>query len=169
MFFFAFFWAFFHSSIAPAYSIGGVWPPKAITTINTFTVPLTNTFLLLASGATVTWAHHALLARAKKHTLIALIFTLVLATLFTGLQGVEYVNSPFNISDGVYGSCFYMATGFHGFHGASSNYFRVNRKILSRLCTNYLVKQLTYLISKDLKKQSMLVKVRDILVSVDRS
>jgi cytochrome c oxidase subunit 3 len=116
MFFFAFFWAFFHSSIAPVHSIGGVWPPKAISTINTFTIPLTNTFLLLTSGATVTWAHHALLVRAKKHTLVALTFTILLATLFTCLQGLEYVNAPFNISDGVYGSCFYMATGFHGFH-----------------------------------------------------
>jgi heme/copper-type cytochrome/quinol oxidase subunit 3 len=90
--------------------------PKAITTINTYTIPLTNTFILLTSGATVTWAHHAILARAKKHTLVALIFTLALAILFTGLQGFEYVNAPFCISDGVYGSCFYMATGFHGFH-----------------------------------------------------
>ena len=116
MFFFAFFWAFFHSSIAPVYNIGGVWPPKAITTINTFTIPLTNTFILLASGATATWAHHALIARAKKHTIVALLLTLFLAIFFTGFQGVEYVNSPFNISDGVYGSCFYLATGFHGFH-----------------------------------------------------
>jgi cytochrome c oxidase subunit 3 len=116
MFFFAFFWAFFHSSIAPVYNIGGVWPPKAITTISTYTIPLSNTFLLLTSGATVTWAHHALISRAKKHTLIALILTLALATLFTALQGLEYVSAPFNISDGVYGSCFYMATGFHGFH-----------------------------------------------------
>jgi cytochrome c oxidase subunit 3 len=116
MFFFAFFWAFFHSSISPVHNIGGVWPPKAITTINTFTIPLTNTFLLLTSGATVTWAHHALIVRAKKHTLIALIFTLLLAIIFTLVQGFEYINAPFNISDGVYGSCFYMATGFHGFH-----------------------------------------------------
>lgn len=116
MFFFAFFWAFFHSSIAPTFNIGGVWPPKAITTISTYTVPLTNTFILLSSGATVTWAHHALLARAKRHTLIALILTLALAVVFTCLQGFEYVNAPFNISDGIYGSCFYMATGFHGFH-----------------------------------------------------
>ena len=116
MFFFAFFWSFFHSSVAPVYNLGGVWPPKAVTTINTYTVPLTNTFFLLTSGATVTWAHHAILARAKRHTIVALIFTLVLAALFTGLQGLEYVNAPFNISDGVYGSCFYMATGFHGFH-----------------------------------------------------
>lgn len=105
MFFFAFFWSFFHSSVAPVYNLGGVWPPKAITTINTYTVPLTNTFFLLTSGATVTWAHHAILARAKRHTIVALIFTLVLAILFTGLQGLEYVNAPFNISDGVYGSC----------------------------------------------------------------
>ena len=116
MFFFAFFWAFFHSSLAPVHNIGGVWPPKAISTMNTFTIPLTNTFFLLSSGATVTWAHHAIIARAKKHTLFALILTLILAILFTALQGLEYVNAPFNISDGVYGSCFYMATGFHGFH-----------------------------------------------------
>jgi len=116
MFFFAFFWAFFHSSIAPVYNIGGVWPPKSITTISAYTIPLTNTFILLTSGATVTWAHHALVARAKKHTIVALIFTIFLAVLFTSLQGFEYVNAPFNISDGVYGSCFYMATGFHGFH-----------------------------------------------------
>jgi cytochrome c oxidase subunit 3 len=116
MFFFAFFWAFFHSSIAPVYNIGSVWPPKAIVTINTYTIPLTNTFFLLTSGATVTWSHHALLSRAKKHTVIALVLTLVLATLFTLMQAFEYVNAPFNISDGVYGSCFYMSTGFHGFH-----------------------------------------------------
>lgn len=116
MFFFAFFWAFFHSSIAPAPTIGGVWPPKAISAISTYTIPLTNTFLLLTSGAAVTWAHHAVLARAKKHAILALIFTLMLAILFTTLQGLEYVNAPFNISDGVYGSCFYLATGFHGFH-----------------------------------------------------
>lgn len=125
MFFFAFFWSFFHSSIAPVYNIGGVWPPKAINTVNTYTVPLTNTFLLLTSGATVTWSHHALLVRAKKHALVALMFTLILAVLFTCLQGLEYVNAPFNISDSVYGSCFYIATGFHG---ASINCFRVNKK-----------------------------------------
>jgi len=116
MFFFAFFWAFFHSSLAPVYNIGGVWPPKAITPMDTYTIPLTNTFFLLTSGATVTWAHHALVARAKKQTLLALLLTLLLATLFTSLQGLEYVEASFNISDGVYGSCFYMATGFHGFH-----------------------------------------------------
>jgi cytochrome c oxidase subunit 3 len=116
MFFFAFFWAFFHSSISPAFNIGGVWPPKAITTISTYTIPLTNTCILLTSGAAVTWAHHALLVRAKRHAILALILTILLASLFTSLQWLEYVNAPFNISDGIYGSCFYLSTGFHGFH-----------------------------------------------------
>jgi cytochrome c oxidase subunit 3 len=116
MFFFAFFWAFFHSSLSPVFEIGGVWPPEAIDTIQTSGIPLTNTFFLLSSGATVTWAHHAIIVRAKKHAIVSLILTLVLAILFTGLQGFEYLEAPFTMSDSVFGSCFYMATGFHGFH-----------------------------------------------------
>lgn len=116
MFFFAFFWAFFHSSIAPVHNIGGVWPPKAITLISTYSIPLTNTFFLLSSGATVSWAHHAILGRHKKQTIVGLILTLILAAWFTKLQAFEYLNAPFSLSDGVYGSCFFLATGFHGFH-----------------------------------------------------
>lgn len=115
-FFFAFFWSFFYSSISPSYVIGGVWPPCFIRPINTETIPLTNTFILLTSGMTITWAHHALRAGAKKQTLVAIIFTLILAILFTFLQGLEYVNSPFNISDSVYGSVFFLLTGCHGIH-----------------------------------------------------
>jgi cytochrome c oxidase subunit 3 len=116
MFFFAFFWAFFHSSLSPVFNIGGTWPPEAITPIPMLGIPLTNTFLLLSSGATVTWAHHAILIRAKKQSLISLIFTVILATIFTGLQVLEYFDAPFTISDSVFGSCFFMTTGFHGFH-----------------------------------------------------
>lgn len=116
MFFFAFFWAFFHSSFSPTFNIGGTWPPVAITVIPTFGIPLTNTFLLLSSGATVTWAHHAIIVRAKKQALLSLILTLILATLFTALQVLEYTDSPFCISDSVFGSCFFLTTGFHGFH-----------------------------------------------------
>ena len=116
MFFFGFFWAFFHSSLSPVYNIGGVWPPQAIASISPYMTPMTNTVILLSSGATITWAHHAVFLRAKKHSIISLIYTIGLAVLFTYFQGVEYVSLPFNISDGVYGSCFYMTTGFHGFH-----------------------------------------------------
>lgn len=81
-----------------------------------YTVPLTNTIILLTSGAAVTWAHHALIIRAKRHAIIGLISTIMLAVLFTALQRFEYINAPFNISDGIYGSCFYVTTGFHGLH-----------------------------------------------------
>lgn len=116
MFFFGFFWAFFHSSLSPVHNIGGVWPPQAIASISPYMTPMTNTAILLSSGATITWAHRAVFLRAKKHSIVSLIYTIGLAILFTYFQGVEYVSLPFNISDGVYGSCFYMTTGFHGFH-----------------------------------------------------
>jgi cytochrome c oxidase subunit 3 len=116
MFFFAFFWAFFHSSLSPTFNIGGIWPPQAIIPIDTWGIPLTNTVFLLTSGATVTWAHHALIARAKKHTIIALLLTLLFAGFFTTLQVIEYFDASFSISDSIFGSCFYMTTGFHGFH-----------------------------------------------------
>ena len=116
MFFFAFFWAFFASSLTPVFNIGGVWPPQAITVIPTSGIPLTNTFILVSSGATVTWTHHAILVRAKRQALISSIFTLILAVLFTCFQVYEYFECPFTISDSVYGSCFFLTTGFHGFH-----------------------------------------------------
>jgi cytochrome c oxidase subunit 3 len=116
MFFFAFFWAFFHSSFNPSPAIGGVWPPAFITTLDPWKIPLLNTFLLLSSGASVTWAHHSIVYGSKAQASLALIVTVVLALVFTALQGFEYVSAPFSISDGIYGSTFYMATGFHGFH-----------------------------------------------------
>lgn len=116
MFFFSFFWGFFHSSLSPVFSIGSVWPPAAISTINTFTIPLTNTLILITSGASVTWGHESLYRRSKTSSLVSLILTISAAILFTYLQFLEYINSPFNISDGIYGSCFYLSTGFHGFH-----------------------------------------------------
>jgi cytochrome c oxidase subunit 3 len=116
MFFFAFFWAFFHSSFNPSLAIGGVWPPAFIVTLDPWKVPLLNTFLLLSSGASVTWAHHSIVAGSKFKAISALIVTVLLAVIFTALQGFEYVTAPFTISDGIYGATFYMATGFHGFH-----------------------------------------------------
>lgn len=116
MFFFAFFWAFFHSSLAPCIEIGSIWPPAGIVPFNPFDVPFLNTVILLLSGATITWAHHAILAGNREEALKALEYTIGLAIGFTCLQAYEYLEASFSISDGIYGSTFYMATGFHGFH-----------------------------------------------------
>jgi cytochrome c oxidase subunit 3 len=116
MFFFAFFWAFFWSALAPVPEIGSVWPPQGIEVLSAWEVPFLNTLILLSSGASVTWAHHAIVAGSRDQAITSLCVTIGLAVLFTSLQVFEYVNAGFTISDGVYGSCFYIATGFHGFH-----------------------------------------------------
>lgn len=116
MFFFGFFWAFFHSSLAPTVQIGCVWPPVGITPFNPWGIPLLNTTILLLSGLTITAVHHYLVAGNKEEALNFYIFTLVLAIFFTLFQVYEYISAPFSISDGIYGSTFFMATGFHGFH-----------------------------------------------------
>jgi cytochrome c oxidase subunit 3 len=116
LFFFAFFWAFFHSSLAPSVEIGSMWPPKGIKVLNPWDIPFLNTLILLFSGCTVTWAHHAILANYRTQALNALILTVILAIIFTSFQIFEYKTADFRLSDGIYGSTFYMATGFHGFH-----------------------------------------------------
>jgi len=115
-FFFAFFWAFFWAALAPTPEIGSVWPPRGIEVLNAWEVPFLNTLILLTSGASVTWAHHGRVSGNREEAVKALRRTVGLAVAFTGLQGFEYVNASFTISDSVYGSSFYMATGFHGFH-----------------------------------------------------
>jgi len=116
MFFFAFFWGFFHSSLAPTIEIGSEWPPRSIEPFNPLQVPLLNTAILITSGCTITWAHHSILSGNRKNALLGLEATLVLALLFTVFQVYEYGESTFDISDGIYGSTFFLATGFHGFH-----------------------------------------------------
>jgi cytochrome c oxidase subunit 3 len=115
-FFLAVFWAYFHSALSPDVEIGAEWPPMGIEAINAFELPLLNTVILLSSGLTVTFAHHSLIQGNRANTLYGLIYTILLAVIFTGLQGVEYAVSSFTISDGVFGSCFYFGTGFHGLH-----------------------------------------------------
>nr|BDQ43788.1 cytochrome c oxidase subunit 3 [Amynthas sp. CS029] len=116
MFFFAFFWAFFHSSLAPTPEIGCSWPPTGISPLNPFSVPLLNTAVLLASGVTVTWAHHSLMDAKRTDAIQALTVTVTLGAYFTVLQAGEYLAAPFTIADSVYGTTFFVATGFHGLH-----------------------------------------------------
>jgi heme/copper-type cytochrome/quinol oxidase subunit 3 len=116
MFFFAFFWAFFYSSVNPDLAIGGVWPPADIEVFDPWGVPLLNTLILLSSGATVTVCHNALVVGDRTLSIRSMVMTIILAAAFTGFQLFEYIHAGFDISDGIYGSCFYMATGFHGFH-----------------------------------------------------
>jgi heme/copper-type cytochrome/quinol oxidase subunit 3 len=116
MFFVAFFWAFFAASLAPTIEIGNIWPPKGIDVLSATAVPLLNTLILLCSGCTITYSHHAITAGNKIEAIWGLVLTIVLAVIFTAFQGFEYVSANFSICDGIYGSTFFMATGFHGFH-----------------------------------------------------
>jgi len=116
LFFVRFFWAFFHRSLSPAIELGASWPPIGIISFNPFQIPLLNTAILLASGVTVTWAHHSLIENNHSQTTQGLFFTVLLGVYFTILQAYEYIEAPFTIADSVYGSTFYMATGFHGVH-----------------------------------------------------
>jgi cytochrome c oxidase subunit 3 len=82
--------------------------------VNPFELPLLNTVILLSSGATITYAHHSLIKGERKGALYGSIITVLLALIFTFFQGVEYSVSSFTISDGVFGTCFFFGTGFHG-------------------------------------------------------
>jgi len=124
MFFAAFFWAFFDASlfynepiqVARVEATGGQWPPAGISPVDPFDLPLMMTVILLLSGTTVTWAHHALVEGRQSEAVKALTWTVLLGVLFTGFQAYEYVHAPFGFTQGIYSSTFYMATGFHGLH-----------------------------------------------------
>ena len=128
MFFVAWFWAFFDASLFTNETIqasrvlatGGEWPPKGIEILDPWHLPLINTLILLTSGTTVTWAHHALLNNDRQGLKWGLVATIVLGVLFTSIQGYEYAHAAFgfnrDVAGNIYGSTFFMATGFHGFH-----------------------------------------------------
>jgi cytochrome c oxidase subunit 3 len=136
MFFVAWFWAYFDVALYPDDAVtyartavtGGVWPPVPSTdtdiaglgwfahTFNPWGLPLVNTLILLTSGTTVTWAHHSLLEGDRKGLIWGLVCTVVLGILFTVCQAYEYFHAGFGFAHHIYGSTFFMATGFHGFH-----------------------------------------------------
>merc|ERR1712105_99951 len=115
-FFVRFFWAFFHRRLAPTVEVGSLWPPFGITVFNPFQVPLLNTIVLVSSGIRVTWAHHSLIVGNYSQTKRGLIITVLLGIYFTCLQALEYYEARFRFADRVYGSTFFIATGFHGLH-----------------------------------------------------
>jgi cytochrome c oxidase subunit 3 len=125
MFFAAFFWAYFDASLFPADPMqygrmavtGGHWPPEGITPVDPFHLPLLMTLILLLSGTTVTWAHHAILEGKRREAARALGITVILGICFTGVQLYEYLHSEVGFREGgIFSSTFFMATGFHGFH-----------------------------------------------------
>jgi cytochrome c oxidase subunit III len=124
MFFLAWFWAFFNAALFPpaVESVGGVFPPEGMHVLDPFGWPLLNTLILLCSGTTVTWAHHALIHNDRRGLINGLWATIALGLLFTAIQAYEYAHAPFlfvgTVEEGanIYGSTFMMATGFHGAH-----------------------------------------------------
>ena len=116
MFFAAFFWAYFNASLFPTAATGGIWPPKGIRPFDPWDLAFLNTLILLLSGTTVTWAHHALIENDRKNLIRGLAVTVFLGLCFTSLQAYEYSTAAFGFTQGIYPSTFFMATGFHGFH-----------------------------------------------------
>jgi cytochrome c oxidase subunit 3 len=124
MFFVAWFWAFFDASlfadelkqVMRVEHTGGHWPPKGIEVLDPWHLPLFNTIILLLSGTTVTWAHHALLHNDRATLKGMLAITVALGILFSFVQAYEYMHAPFTFGGSIYGATFFMATGFHGFH-----------------------------------------------------
>ena len=124
MFFVAWFWAYFDASLYYDEAIqasrveltGGQWPPAGIEVFDPWHLPLLNTLILLTSGTTVTWAHHALLHDDRNGLKWGLILTVALGALFTCVQAYEYAHAGFSFSGHIYGATFFMATGFHGAH-----------------------------------------------------
>jgi len=116
MFFVAWFWAYFNAALFPTEQISAQWPPPGVETFDTWDLPFLNTLILLMSGITVTWAHHALRENDRKHFMQGLGLTIFLGICFTCVQAYEYSHAAFGFRDGIYPSTFYMATGFHGFH-----------------------------------------------------
>lgn len=115
-FFISFFWAFFHSRLTPTIDLGIIWPPKGIQVFNPIQIPLLNTIILLSSGLSVTWAHHRIIENNFSQTSQGLVITVILGIYFSILQAYEYLEAPFTIADAIFGSSFFLATGFHGLH-----------------------------------------------------
>lgn len=135
IFFLSFFWTFFHSSFNPTIELGNSWPSWGIQAINPFGIPLLNTLILISSGVRITYSHHMILNYNFNMSLAWIIITILLGIYFTFLQFLEYKFSSFSIMDSVYGSIFFIRTGFHGLHvviGTSIILFRITRILINQ-------------------------------------
>ena len=116
MFFLSFFWAFAHSALSPAIEIGCKWPPEGIEAIRPWNLPALNTITLIWSGLFASTSHHFVKGGKKNWAMKALAFSIWLGVFFTIIQYIEFKNCPYTIADSVFGSCFFILTGFHGIH-----------------------------------------------------
>nr|AYC65858.1 cytochrome c oxidase subunit III [Trichodectes canis] len=116
MFFFSFFFGYFYLSLSPDIWIGAMWPPIGINPVDWMSVPVLNTLLLLSSGVSITWSHHAIIEKNHNQACLGLALTVLLGIVFVFFQYEEYFESSFSMSDSSFGSIFFLSTGFHGFH-----------------------------------------------------
>nr|QIK02032.1 cytochrome oxidase subunit 3 [Columbicola macrourae] len=138
MFFFSFFFGFFFFSLNPDVEMGMKWPPEGVESLSFLSVPMLNTILLLSSGVSITWAHHGLISSNMSTAMSGLMWTISLGVIFTLFQMTEYLECNFTIADSVFGSVFYIATGFHGIHVLVGTIFIITStiRILLLLMTN---------------------------------
>nr|QNV11888.1 cytochrome c oxidase subunit III [Mutilla europaea] len=110
------FWMLLHSSLSPSHMIGMSWPPSGVNVFNPLGMPMLNTALLLSSGFSITWSHFSLLKNNYQNSIMSLCMTIILGIIFLLIQSFEYFTAPFSISDSIFGSAFFLVTGFHGSH-----------------------------------------------------
>lgn len=123
LFFFSFFWAYFRFSLSPNFDLGLSWPPLHLIVFDFVDVPLLNRIILLSSGIRITISHHYLIKGLKGSFLFFLAFTISLGWIFSLFQILEYNSSFFCLRDSVFGSCFFLLTGFHGLHVMIGSFF----------------------------------------------
>lgn len=138
IFFLSFFWSYFHRSLSPPTEIGQLWPPKGIRPFNPYDIPLLNSVILITSGISITWSHHCIIYESLGEAKKSLLFTISLGIYFTSLQIIEYKQASFSIADSIYGSTFFITTGFHGIHVIIGTIFIFVTII--RLCYNQFSK-----------------------------
>nr|YP_011017983.1 cytochrome c oxidase subunit 3 [Lingula reevii]WQG15346.1 cytochrome c oxidase subunit 3 [Lingula reevii] len=123
-FFVGLFWAFFHSALSPSDELGCMWPPiVGIMPMNPYSLPTVGLVILVSSGFSINLAVKSVKAGSALYS--TMVVTVLLGLAFTCLQVYEYVKAGFTMQDGIYGSCFYVITGFHGLHVIAGTLFNM--------------------------------------------